>query len=400
LRDSDRRTQLRPRARMRCNPTSIDRGAHVTLSTSNQASTTVDPAAILRDLQQLTYEETARKHSVSRGTVYAIAVKAGARKHEQRILQKNADRKTMQREFLQSVINATQTSDALDFLAGLPTGSISLHLSSPPYNIGKSYGGGHGDGTAFHYYLGYLLQVCSELVRTLADGGTLMLQVGATHGPDGRLYPIDSMLHEHLRCMGLTFQSRIVWIIPHGLTPKRRLAERYETCLVFSKGEQRTFNATPAREPQKQPGKRAFKGPRKGELSGHAYGAHPTNVWRISNAGNNRGRVDWHPAQMPLEFARRGILLYTAPGDLVADVFCGSGTTLIAAKQTGRAFTGADLCYESHRRERLAQVRPDLVTLLPGVTDESLAVWEAEATPVYVPATMPCPAQAPLFAAA
>ncbi len=87
----------------------------------------VDATAILRDLQDLTYQQVADKHAVSRGTVYAIAVKAGARKHEQLIQQKQADRKQLQREFLQSVINATQTSDALDFLAGLPTGSVALH---------------------------------------------------------------------------------------------------------------------------------------------------------------------------------------------------------------------------------------------------------------------------------
>lgn len=183
--------------------------------------------------------------------------------------------------------------------------------------------------------------------------------------------------------------------MPHGLTPKKRLAERYETCLIFSKGDQRVFNPNPARVPQKQPSKRSFKGPNKGQLSGHAYGAHPTNVWSdIGNAGHNRGGVDWHPAQMPVEFARRGILLYTLPGDLVCDGFSGSGSTCVAAKQLGRAFTGADLFYQSQRAERLAQVSPDLVTMLPGVTDESLAVWEAEAKPVYVPAT---PMQDTLF---
>ena len=74
------------------------------------------------------------------------------------------------------------------------------------------------------------------------------------------------------------------------------------------------------------------------------------------------------------------------PGDLVCDVFSGSGTTQLAALETGRAFVGADLFYEDLRAARLAQAAPDLVCHLPGVTDESIAVWQAETIRVETPA--------------
>jgi hypothetical protein len=74
------------------------------------------------------------------------------------------------------------------------------------------------------------------------------------------------------------------------------------------------------------------------------------------------------------------------PGNIVCDVFSGSGTTHQAAIETGRAFTGADLFYESTRSLRLALAVPDLIGQLPGVTDESLAVWQAEAIKVESPA--------------
>jgi hypothetical protein len=47
---------------------------------------------------------------------------------------------------------------------------------------------------------------------------------------------------------------------------------------------------------------------------------------------------------------------------------------------------GADLFYEDTRRERLAKVMPELVSLLPGVTDQSVAVWQAEARRVDIQA--------------
>ena len=340
---------------------------------------------VRRLAERESYESIAADLGTSRGKVYSIAVARNARRHETRITERAAERKQRQREFLESVLNATATADVLDYLAGIPDDSVSLHLLSPPYNLSKPYMASH-DSYSYGYWIGHQMQVVAELARTVKPGGTLFYQVGSTRGPDGNLLPIDVVMFQHLVALGLTFQSRIAWVQPHGLTPKRRLAERYETALVFSKGPQAVFNAGAARTPALNPGKRAFKGPRKGELSGNPFGAHPSNVWRISSARNNApGRVEGHPAQMPVELAMRAVALYSMPGDLVADCYMGSGTTAEACVRLGRAFTGADLSYEDVRAKRLANVVPDLVTHLPGVTAESLAVWNAHATPVHIP---------------
>src|SRR3546814_20203055 len=92
--------------------------------------------------------------------------------------------------------------------------------------------------------------------------------------------------------------------------------------------------------------------PRRGTLSGHPLGAWPTNVWDdIGNVGHNHPerRCGDHPAQFPLALAKRAILLYTQPGDLVCDPFCGSGPTQVADLDAGRAFVGADLFCEEDR---------------------------------------------------
>lgn len=340
---------------------------------------------IIFDLEELSYEAVAAKYGTSRGKVYSIALARKARKHERRIQERKAERAARQQEFLKEVLNASQKADVLDFLAGLPDGSVHLHLTSPPYNMGKPYGGSPDmDRLRFHYYLGFMLQTLSELERTTAAGGVIALQVGQTCDDHGQFYPLDTLFFSYLREMGLTYQTRVVWRIPHGLTPARRMAERYETVLVFSKGEPAVFNATPGRIPQKQPGKRAFKGPNRGQLSGHPLGAHPANVWDIGNVGHNHPdrKHGAHPAQFPEEIARRALLLYTNPGQLVCDSFCGSGTVHVVCKKLGRDFVGADLFYEDLRAKRLAEVVPEMVSMLPGVTDESLAIWQAEAVAV------------------
>lgn len=342
--------------------------------------------ALLDDLAHHSYVDVAARHGTSRGRVWRLAVQHGARKHETRIAERAQERKRRQAEFLQEVMDASVKSDVLDFLDGLPDQCADLHLTSIPYNVGKEYGGGGGDARPFHYFLGWTLMVLSEFARTLKQGGVLFLQVGSTRGPDGELYPLDCLLFEHLRCMGLQFQSRVVWTLPHGLTPKRRLSERSETALVFSKGPLKTFNPTPARTPQQQPGKRSFKGARKGQISSHPLGAWPSNVWQIPNVGHNHPERTGHPAQFPEALARRAVLLYTGVGDLVIDAFSGSGTTQAVCKRTGRAFCGADLFYEDIRAKRMACVMPDLVSALPGVSDASIAVWQAEARRVDQPA--------------
>lgn len=319
----------------------------------------------------------------SRGRIYALALKTGARKTERRIQERHAERRRRQEETLEAMLNSTVKSDVLDFLDGLPDNSVAMHFTSPPYNLGKKYGDcASADTMRFTYFHGWLMQVISEMSRTLKPGGVVCLNVGKTRDWEDQLMPMDILLYEDLRRAGLTFQSRVVWTVSHGLTPKRRLADRYETILVFSKGDQASFNPNAARLAQKQPDKRAFKGPNRGQLSGHPYGAHPSDVWSdIPQVGHNHPdtKNGKHPAQFPVALAKRAVLLYTLAGDLVCDPFCGSGSTAVAAVQTGRAFVGADLFYEDLRASRLKEATRDEFTPLPGVTDESVAVWQAEA---------------------
>ena len=57
--------------------------------------------------------------------------------------------------------------------------------------------------------------------------------------------------------------------------------------------------------PQKYPGKRAFKGPRAGQLSGHPLGKNPGDVWIIPNVKANHVERTAHPCQFPVDLVER-----------------------------------------------------------------------------------------------
>lgn len=71
-------------------------------------------------------------------------------------------------------------------------------------------------------------------------------------------------------------------------------------------------------------------------------------------------------------------MLYSMPGQLVADFFRGSGTIHVAAIQCGRNFVGSDLYYEDIAQERAAAARLDTSTPFSGVTPKSLEFWVRE----------------------
>lgn len=347
------------------------------------AGLTDEEMRVMHLLRSQTYQQVADLTGWSRGRIYQLALATGTRKNEARILERTESRKRRQLEFLKSVMDSTLKSDVLDFIEGLPDDSVDLYVTSPPYNVGKRYGDGPAaDSMRFTYFHGWLMQIISEIGRTLKPGGVVCLNVGKTVDWQDHMLPMDIMLFENLRTAGLTFQDRVIWTSTHGLTPKRRLAGRHETMLVFSKGDLAVFNATPARTPQLNPGKRAYKGPNKGALSSNPLGAHPTDVWSdIGQVRNNHPdrRHGEHPAQFPVSLARRAMLLYTIPGALVCDPFSGSGSSAVASIETGRHFIGADLFYEDLRASRIAAAVPDTYSQLPGVNETTLAVWQAEA---------------------
>jgi adenine-specific DNA-methyltransferase len=218
---------------------------------------------------------------------------------------------------------------------------MKLIVTSPPYNLGKAY----EQRTAMDEYVRQQVQVISECVRLLHPEGSICWQVG-NHVHEGEIVPLDIVIYDSFRSHGLKLRNRIVWHFEHGLHCTKRLSGRYETVMWFTKGDHYTFNLDAIRVPSKYPGKKHFKGPRLGELSGHPLGKNPGDVWVIPNVKNNHIEKTIHPCQFPVELVERLVLGLTNERDAVLDPYVGVGSTVIAALKNGRSAYGCDTVQE------------------------------------------------------
>ncbi len=244
--------------------------------------------------------------------------------------------------------------DCLDLLATLPDGLVKLVVTSPPYNLGKPY----ESRLRLKEYLQQQRRVIEQCVRVLDPRGSICWQVG-NYVENGEILPLDIVLYPIFADLGLHLRNRIVWHFGHGLHASRRFSGRYEVILWFTKGDQYTFNLDAVRVPQKYPHKKHFKGPRKGELSGHPLGKNPSDVWEIPNVKANHVEKTIHPCQFPVELVERLVLALTDAGDWVLDPFIGVGSTAIAALMHRRRAIGAEIKPEyiaiARERVRLAE---------------------------------------------
>lgn len=234
-----------------------------------------------------------------------------------------------------------ECQDNLSFMRPIKSDSMQLIVTSPPYNIGKSY----ERRRSLEAYVNQQAQVISECVRILSPGGSLCWQVG-NHVQEGEIFPLDMVLYPVFRDHGIHLRNRIVWHFEHGLHCSNRLSGRYETILWFTKSDEYVFNLDPIRVPSKYPGKKYFKGPKTGQLSGNPLGKNPGDVWIFPNVKNNHVEKTVHPCQFPVELVERLILSLTNPGDAVFDPYMGVGSSIVAAVMHDRVGYGCDVVQE------------------------------------------------------
>ena len=249
------------------------------------------------------------------------------------------------KRFKESNTVTLYNGDCLNLLKKLPSESVDLVVTSPPYCIGKAYEDPHNDIQTFRKQH---TKIFKELYRVVKVGGSICWQTGY-HISDKCVIPLDYIVYDIFTSLSaqkehpLTLRNRIIWTFGHGLNSTTRFSGRHETILWFTKGNQTTFNLDDIRVPQKYPGKRSYKGPNKGQLSGNPFGKNPSDIWDIPNVKAMHVEKTDHPCQFPVAIPRRLIKALTDPGDLILDPFMGSGTTGVAALLEGRRFVGAEL---------------------------------------------------------
>jgi adenine-specific DNA-methyltransferase len=228
--------------------------------------------------------------------------------------------------------------DCLDFLSKIPTGLISLVVTSPPYNLGKEY----EKKLDFNEYLRWHKEVIKECIRVLHNKGSICWQIG-NYVDDGEVFPLDIFLYSSFKELGLKLRNRIVWTFNHGLHASKRFSGRYETILWFTKTDDYTFNLDDVRIPQLYPQKKYYKGPKKGQLSSNPRGKNPGDVWSIPNVKHQHPEKTFHPCQFPEALIEKLVKATTNKGEWILDPFLGSGTTAIVALKQNRKVIGIEI---------------------------------------------------------
>ena len=264
--------------------------------------------------------------------------------------------------------------DVNDFLKTLPDNSVSLIVSSPPYNLGKEY----EKEVAINEYLETQTHTVKHFYRILKNTGSICWQVG-NYVKEGEVYPLDIYYYNIFKKLGMFLRNRIIWHFGHGLHCKNRFSGRYETILWFSKTKKYVFNLDPVRVPSKYPGKRHYKGAKKGQVSGNPKGKNPSDVWEglsndwdeavwnIPNVKSNHCEKTVHPCQFPVELVERCVLALTDEDDWVFDPYAGVGSSLIAAVKNNRRAMGSEKesDYIKIARERIVSFSNGTLRLRP-----------------------------------
>jgi DNA modification methylase len=215
---------------------------------------------------------------------------------------------------------------------------------------------GYGDDWQdLDQYLDFLYQRLALMYRLLASNGTLYLHLDWHADAYARLildelFGADNLLNE------------IIWAY-HGPSPIRSAFNRkHDTILSYVKGKDYTFNADAVREPYNQNTVNTFKSSPKagfGKVPDLARGKVPEDWWYFPVVARLHNERTGYPTQKPNALLERIILASSNPGDLVADFFCGSGTTPFIAAKHGRNFIACDENFRAIHttRSRLADVK-------------------------------------------
>jgi adenine-specific DNA-methyltransferase len=192
--------------------------------------------------------------------------------------------------------NAVLHGDCVEIMAQLPEGSVDFILTDPPYVV--NYRPRSGARVANDNSADWVRPTCAEMHRVLKPGGLCVSFYG---------WPKADLFIAAWNAAGFRMVGHIVFVKRYA-SSRGFLQSQHEMTYVLAKGD--------AVRPERPIG----------------------DVIEFAYTGNRL-----HPTQKPVAALRPLIESFTRPGQLVLDPFCGSGSTLIAAKMLGRDWLGIEL---------------------------------------------------------
>ncbi len=199
-------------------------------------------------------------------------------------------------------------------------------------------------------YLALLRQALENAKMLLKDSGSLFLHLDSRMGAHARLL-CDDIFGES------NFVNEIIWAYQSGGRTMKRFSRKHDVILFYRKSRNQYFNIRAVPQPRDENRSNHMK--RSVDEQGRPYRSiksggktyiyydddpvYPGDVWTdVSHLQQKDPQRTGYDTQKPLALLKRIILSTTQKGDLVADLFGGSGTTAVAAAEEGRRFLSVD----------------------------------------------------------
>jgi len=253
-------------------------------------------------------------------------------------------------------------------LSGIPSASVHLVLTSPPYWTLKKYRdseGQMGHIEAYEEFLAELDKVWRHCYEALVPGGRLICVVGdvclSRRKNAGRhmVVPLHASIQEHCRAIGFDNLAPIIWHkIANAAYEVRNgssfLGKPYEPNAVIKNDIEFILM-------ERKPG--GYRNPTLATrvlsvISTENHRKWFQQIWTGLTGASTRH----HPAPYPVELAERLIRMFSFVGDTVLDPFLGTGTTAVAAARCGRNSIGweVDKHYFALAEKRIRAETPSL----------------------------------------
>ena len=192
-------------------------------------------------------------------------------------------------------------------------------------------------------YLDMIYPRLQLMHRLLAPHGTLYLHLDWHADHYARLLLDEIFGPERLL-------NEIIWVY-HGPSPIRSAFNRkHDTILAYTKSPTYTFNVDEVREPYNPNTIKTFASSSKagfGKIPDLERGKVPEDWWYFPVVARLHNERTGYPTQKPQALMKRLILASSNPGDIVADFFCGAGTTSLVASQHNRRFIASDISWRA-----------------------------------------------------
>lgn len=213
--------------------------------------------------------------------------------------------------------------DCIKELKKIPTESINLIVTDPPFNIGKKYNS-YVDNKSKEDYIKWCESWLTECIRVLKNGGALYL----FNYPENNAY-LMPFLDKHL-----TFKRWMTWHYPvnTGMSPTNFTRSQH-SILFYIKGDKpNVFNKDEIAEPYRNPTDKRIKE----RIKNGSKGKTPYDVFQFNLVKNVSKDKTEHPCQIPVPLIELFIKASSNKEDLVLDPFGGSFSTAVACKKLGR----------------------------------------------------------------